>query len=121
MILQFQSQVHQRLQRELFHTHPHCFHDAKVSLSSVNTLARTDDLSATTEFQKNTIDLGAKSSVKGENHIPKPKGKSLLFLEFNSKDSIQLFQIFHLCLPTYALRIFFLKHLTIAYLFPGSS
>lgn len=87
----------------------------------MKTLARTGDLLATMEFQKNKIDLRAKLSVKGENHIPKPKGKSLLFLELNSKDSIQLFQIFHLCLATYALRIFFLKHLTIAYVFPGSS
>ena len=107
MILKFQSKVHQHLQHELFHTHPHCFHDAKESLSSVKTLARTDDLLATVEFQKNKTDFGAKLSVKGENHIPKPKRKSLLFLELNSKDSIQLFQIFHLYLATYALRIFF--------------
>ena len=50
------------------------------SMSSANSLARTDDLLATAEFQKDKRDLGAKLSMKGINNIFKAEIKySLIF------------------------------------------
>ena len=50
------------------------------SMSSANSLARTDDLLATAEFQKDKRDLGAKLSIKGINNIFKAEIKySLIF------------------------------------------
>ena len=50
------------------------------SMSSANSLARTDDLLATAEFQKDKRDLGAKLSMKGRNNIFKAEIKySLIF------------------------------------------
>ena len=82
MIPKFQDKVHWHLlyNMNIFTTILTDSMTLNKSMSSANSLARTDDLLATAEFQKDKRDLGAKLSMKGINNIFEAEIKySLIF------------------------------------------